>query len=220
MLLKKMPAMPDSLTTSRHQILLSLLENKVGMHIDELSKHLNISRTAVQNHFLMLEKQGLIRKHTRYKTMGRPSVSYVLTDKGTAYFPKHYSLFSNLLLQELKNEMGADQLVAYMQKLGENLASQYRSRFEGLGEDKRIDTLFELMQELGFHAKLHRNSITSTVEINAYNCIYHDIAQQFHEICTLDISMMETLLNKPMELGSCMAKGDGVCCLRMRLGKG
>jgi predicted ArsR family transcriptional regulator len=212
--------MPDAVTTSRHQILLCLLENKDGLSIDELIRHLNISRTAVQNHFLMLEKQGLIRKHSRHKTMGRPSVSYVLTDKGSAHFPKHYALFSNLLLQTLKNEMGADQFSAYIQKLGDNLASQYRSRFEGLSEDKRISTLFELMQELGFRAKLQRNAITSTVEINAYNCIYHDVAQQFHEVCTLDISMMETLLNKPVELRSCMAKGDGVCCLRMKLGKG
>ncbi len=89
MLLEKTSDLSGSVTISRHQILQRLLENKQGMSIDELSKHLNISRTAVQNHFLVLEKQGLIRKHSRYKTMGRPSVSYVLTDKGTAHFPKH-----------------------------------------------------------------------------------------------------------------------------------
>lgn len=211
---------PDPAASSRHQILLYLLENKHGVPIDELIKHLNISRTAVQNHFLMLEKQGFIKKNNRHKTMGRPSTHYVLTEKGTTYFPKHYSLFSNLLLQELSNKMGSDQFATFMQKLGGILANQYQSRFEGLSEIKKIDTLFELMQELGFHAQLLRNTRTSTIEIYLYNCIYHDVAQQFHEVCMFDIGMVETLLDKPAELHACMTKGDGACCLRMRLGKG
>jgi DeoR family transcriptional regulator, suf operon transcriptional repressor len=219
LLTDKTGAKPDPAVSSRHQILLYLLENKNGVPIDGLIKHLNISRTAVQNHFLILEKQGFIKKNNRQKTMGRPSAHYILTEKGTAYFPKHYSLFSNVLLVELSNEMGSDQFAAFMQKLGSTLANQYQTRFEGLSEIKKIDTLFELMQELGFHPQLLKNTRSSTIEINVYNCIYHDIAQQFHEVCKLDIRMVETLLDKPVGLSSCMAKGDGVCCLRMSLGK-
>ena len=70
----KNTGLPDSVTSYRHQILQHLLENKEGMHIDELTKCLNISRTAVQNYFLMLEKEGLIKKHNRFKTLGRPSI--------------------------------------------------------------------------------------------------------------------------------------------------
>ena len=208
----------DSVRSFRQQILQSLLENKDGLPIDDLSKQLNISRTAVQNHFQILEKRGLIKKHALHKTQGRPSTHYVLTDKGTAYFPKHYAHFSNLLLEALKNEMGSEQLVVFMQKQGKILAGQYCSRFDGLAEDKKIDTLFELMQELGFNAKLKLNSPDSTVDIDVHNCIYHDVAKQFHEVCQLDISMMEALMNQPVVLHSCMAKGDGVCRLRMGLG--
>ena len=49
------------------------------MQIDELAKNLNISRTALPNHFLMLEKESLIKRQTRLKTLGRPSIIYVLT---------------------------------------------------------------------------------------------------------------------------------------------
>lgn len=210
----------DSVTSNRHQILQHLLENKAGMHIDGLTKCLNISRTAVQKYFLMLETEGLIRKHNRFKTQGRPSINYVLTSQGMAYFPKRYALFSEVLLRELKNEMGSDQLIGYMQKLGKKLANQYRSRFEGRSEEEQVNIMVDLMQELGFHAIMHPDPDTSAVEINAHNCIYHDVAQQFHEICTLDQTLMAELLNKKVELHSCIAKGDGVCSFRMCLGKG
>jgi len=211
-------ALPDA-TSYRHQILDLLIENREGMQIDELSKFLGISRTAVQKHFLMLEKEGLIRKHNRIKTLGRPSINYVLTDSGMAYFPKRYALFSEILLQELKNEMGRDRLIAFMQALGRKLAHRYRGRFAGKGEGEQISALYELMQELGFHADLHYDSDRPVAEIKAHNCIFHDLAQQFQEICSLDEALIAELMNKPPELRSCMAKGGNECCFRMDFGK-
>jgi predicted ArsR family transcriptional regulator len=211
-------ALPDA-TSYRHQILEQLIENKEGMQIDELSKCLGISRTAVQKHFLLLEKEGLIRKHNRIKTLGRPSIGYVLTDRGLAYFPKRYAMFSEILLQELKNEMGQDRLIDFMQTMGRKLAHRYRGRFAGKAEDEQISTLYELMQELGFHANLHYETDHPVVEIKAHNCIFHDLAQQFPEICSLDEAMINELMGKPPELRSCMAKGDSACCFRMDIGK-
>lgn len=206
-------------TSYRHQILEQLIEHKEGMPIDELSKYLGISRTAVQKHFLMLEKEGLIRKHNRIKTLGRPSINYVLTDRGMAYFPKRYALFSEILLREMKIELGQDRFAAFMQTLGKKLAHQYQGRFAGKGEDEQISTLYELMQELGFHANLHYDSDHPVVEIKAHNCIFHDLAQQFQEICSLDEALITELMGKPPELRSCMAKGDSDCCFRMDFGK-
>lgn len=220
MQLKNPSGFPDPAANSRQQILQRLLENKQGLSINELSMQLNISRTAVQNHFLILEKQGLIRKQNRLKTMGRPLASYVLTDKGTAYFPKQYALLSLALLQELRNEMTPDQLNAYLQRLGKTFASHFLTRFEGRTEDRRIETLFELMQEMGYHAQLHWDKNETTAEISVFNCIYHGIAKQFQEICTLDIGMMENLVKNQVELRSCMAKGGNACCLHMTFGNG
>ncbi len=203
----------------RQQILQQLLENKNGLNIEELTRYLKISRAAVQQHFSILEREGLIAKHKRIKTLGRPSMNYVLTREGLAYFPKRYNLLTELVLGELNKDLTSAQVTAFMQKLGKKLADQYRPRVEGKNESERVDIVFDLMRELGFQVAMQRNSATQAVEINAHNCIYHDVAQQFHEICTLDQTLIAELMNKKTELRSCMAKGDGVCCFRLCSGQ-
>lgn len=205
------------LTSSRHRILRQLLENKAGWSIDQLAKFLSISRTAAQNHCLALEKEGLIKKNSRVKTLGRPSILYALTDKGTAYFPKKYALFSEVLLKDLQNIMSPDQFIGYMRKLGKKVADQYRPRFGGLNEEERLNALFALMQELGFHADWVKPPEAQVAEIIARNCIFHDLAQKLPEVCAFDQTLMAELADKKVELCSCMAKGDEACCFRMHL---
>ncbi|PKM09982.1 MAG: ArsR family transcriptional regulator [Gammaproteobacteria bacterium HGW-Gammaproteobacteria-3] len=208
------PAMPN-----RHRILRQLLENKEGWSINKLALYLNVSRTAAQNHCQTLEKEGLIKKNSRLKTLGRPSVTYVLTDKGIAYFPKKYALFSVIVLRDLKNEMGSEGFIGYMQKLGKRVADQYRAYFTGLNEEERVKNLLTLMQELGFYPRLLQNTEIQAMEISVHNCIYHEIAQEIEEVCAFDQTLMAELANKEVELRSCMSKGDEVCCFRMHTEK-
>ncbi|MGR8931885.1 MAG: helix-turn-helix transcriptional regulator [Gammaproteobacteria bacterium] len=206
----------DSDISSRHRILQRLLENKEGWPIDKLVKSLNISRTAVQNHCQTLEKDGLIKKNSRAKTLGRPSVNYALTDKGIAYFPKQYSLFSVSLLKELQNELDSDLLIGLMQKLGKKVAAQYRPHLIGLNEEERLNSLLELMQELGFYADWVSRPEAQAIDINARNCIFHDLVQQVQEVCVFDQTLIAELVDKQVGLRSCMAKGDDVCCFSVR----
>jgi len=52
--------------------------------------------------------------------------------------------------------------------------------------------------------------------MEAYNCIYHDLAQKHHEICAFDLAFMSSLLDKEVEQLSCMAKGDCNCSFRVK----
>jgi predicted ArsR family transcriptional regulator len=215
----KLAVSTNAMMPYRHQILQQLLENKAGLCIDSIASQLIISRAAVQQHFKVLEKDGLIKKHDQLKTNGRPVTRYVLTDAGIDYFPKHYFGFSSLLMQELKDEMGSEKLEAYLGKLGSKLAKTYRPRFEGKPEIEQITILVELMQHMGFHANITQNTEDQDTEIHAYNCIYHHVAQQFKEICAFDMAFIRELLadidNKQIKLHTCMAKGDGICCFKL-----
>ena len=206
-------------TPYRHQILQHLLEHKDGLGIDSVAAQMTISRTAVQQHFLVLEKEGLIKRHDRVKTHGRPSIRYVLTDAGVHHFPKDYLGFSHVLLQTLKEELGAERLTVYLKTLGVKLAQSYIPRFEGKSGHERILIMTELMHELGFHARLFQDGQSEKVEIRAYNCIYHDLARQFEELCAFDLALIEELLGnsyeKKIELHGCIAKGCGCCCFKI-----
>ena len=151
--------------------------------------------------------------------MGRPSINYILTSKGMAYFPKRYNLLSEMVLRELSTELTPEQRTNFMQKLGKKLADQYRAQVEGKTESARRIFLFDLMQKLGFQITMKRDPASDATEIYAHNCIYHDVAQQFHEICMLDQTLIAELMDKKIELQCCMAKGDGMCCFKLNSDK-
>jgi DeoR family suf operon transcriptional repressor len=210
------PLMPQKISSRQHQILEHLLESRNGLSVDELAKALDISRTGVQQHFVVLERDGYIKKSTLNKTAGRPVTIYVLTDKGNNYFPKQYAWFSELILSDLQQEIGPERFKAYMQKLGSKLAEKLRGKFEGKSLPERIDELAKVMADLGFQVKVDKEPETENLNLQAYNCIYHDLAQKHHEICEFDLVLMSSLLDKEIEQLSCMAKGDCKCCFRVK----
>ncbi|MDD1614183.1 MAG: HTH domain-containing protein [Methylococcaceae bacterium] len=201
----------------QHHILEQLLENRIGLSIDALAKALDISRAAVQQHIVGLEGDGYIKKNALNKTAGRPVVIYGITDKGINYFPKQYAWFSDLILSELRQEMGAEGFKDYMHRLGIRLANNLRSQFEGKNLNDRVDELLLIMTNLGFQVTTGIESETSkTVVIRANNCIYHDLAQKHNEICAFDLALMSSLLDKEVKQLSCMAKGDCACRFRIQ----
>ncbi|MDP3877517.1 MAG: methanogen output domain 1-containing protein [Methylobacter sp.] len=209
------PDIPQRISSRQYQILEHLLASSEGLSVDELAKVLDISRTGVQQHFVVLERDGYIKKSTLNKTAGRPVTIYAITDKGNNYFPKQYAWFSALVLSDLQQEMGDERFVAYMQKLARNLANTLRDRFDGKDLNERVDALLAIMADLGFQVKAGMEA--ETLYIQASNCIYHDLAQQHHELCEFDLALMSSLLDKNVEQLSCMAKGD--CHCRFKIGK-
>ena len=208
--------MLQNISLRQHHILQLLLENRAGLSIDALAKVMDISRAAVQQHLVGLEGDGYIKKNALNKTAGRPVVIYGITDKGINYFPKQYAWFSDLILSELRQEMGAEGFKDYMQRLGIRLANSLRSQFEGKNLNDRIEELLLIMANLGFQVTTEIESESSKSVIRANNCIYHDLAQKHIEICAFDLALMSSLLDKEVKQLSCMAKGDCACRFRIQ----
>lgn len=199
-----------NLTGSRQeQILKLLLSSSAGMSIDELAAQLEISRNAVKQHLTGLEKDQLVREATLNSTGGRPSRNYTLTEQGRNRLPKQYPWFCNLLLGELKAELGETALRQMLWRMGVNLAQSLAPQFAGKNPEQKQSALVELMQSLGYHAEMDAEQTQPTIK--AVNCVYHDLAQQFPELCEFDRALMSTLLDKPIEQTACMALQDCAC---------
>lgn len=204
-------------TLSRQDQLLELLLNsRKGLSIEEIATRLEISRNAVKQHLNGLENEQLVKKDTLNSTRGRPSRNYVLTDKGINHFPKQYAWFCNLLLAELKEEMTDDVFRTFMRKMGEKLAQTLKPQFTGKNTVERIELLVKIMQSLGYHADLSTDPAIAEPTIEAFNCVYHDLAQQYPELCEFDRALMMALLEKPIEQTGCMANNDCSCRFRIR----
>ena len=208
--------MVQNISPRQHQILSQLLENRTGLSIDALALVMDISRAAVQQHVAGLEGDGYIKKISLNKTAGRPVVIYGITDKGINYFPKQYAWFSELILTDLKQEMGAEGFEDYMRRLGIRLANSLHSQFKGKNPDDRLDELMLIMANLGFQVTTDIESENSKSVIRANNCIYHDLAQKHHEICAFDLALMSSLLDNEVKQLSCMAKGDCACRFKIQ----
>ena len=199
----------------QEQILTLLLNTPEGLSIDEMSFKLNISRNAVKQHLVVLEKQQQVREAALNSTGGRPARSYTLTEKGINSFPKQYAWFCNLLLDDLAAEMSSEALEEMMWKMGVKLANSLAPQFIHKDARQKLIALVELMQSLGYHAEIDQNG--GEPSIKAINCVYHDLAQQHPELCQFDQALISTLLDSPIEQTACMAKQD--CNCRFRMGK-
>jgi DeoR family transcriptional regulator, suf operon transcriptional repressor len=136
---------------------------------------------------------------------------YVLTDKGIGCFPKQYAWFSELMLDDLQQE-NPEKFTGYMQRLGIKLADKLKPRFAGKVLNERVDELLVVMDDLGFRVHQAVNPDTGDTEIIARNCIYHELAQKHHEICSFDVALISSLVEQDITHTSCMATGACHCC--------
>lgn len=189
-----------------------LLLSQAGMTVDELASDLNISRNAVTQHLSSMEGYGLVHGTVQSSTGGRPSKRYTLTFAGKEIFPKHYPLFANLLIRLLSNKVGPEILSQYMVELGQSMAEQYQGRInQSESLQNRIRMLAEIMQELGYEARMETND-EGLPEIVASNCVFHKLAAECGAVCDLDTALITSALEGvSVDHRECMVRG-GSCC--------
>lgn len=202
------------LGSRQEQILTLLLNSTAGLSIDEMAAKLEISRNAVKQHLVVLEKQQLVKEAALNNTGGRPARSYALTEQGVNRFPKQYAWFCNLLLNDLAAELSSEALEKMMWNMGVKLADSLAPQFSHKTSDQKLAALIELMQSLGYHAELAQGE--GQASIQAVNCVYHDLAQQHPELCHFDQALISTLLQQPVEQTACMAKNDCSCRFKLK----
>jgi len=207
--------MAEGISSRQQQILDLLLNFKTGLCIDEIAGKLEISRNAVQQHMDKLERDGYVKMGMLNKTAGRPVRVFVLTEAGINSFPKQYAWFSELILANLKQEMGAEALQRYLHQLATALAQGLLPQLAGKQKEEQYAELIRIMNELGFKARLNTTD-GEQPSIEAFNCIYHDLTQKFEEVCEFDRALMTSLLNQDIDHVECMAKGGCVCKFRIK----
>ena len=187
------------------------------MSVDQLSRLLEISRNATYQHVVALERDALIEKAEIAQTKGRPSQTFRLTESGRAKFPKRYSLFARLLVGLVKSRMGAEELAACLEELGQSLADEYAERVSDLKGDALMAEIAQIMLELGYEAEVTPSADSGDVEIRAHNCVFHDLAAEHKEVCTLDLALISRLVGAPIDHAECVVRG-GTCCRFRKLG--
>src|SRR5690349_19940003 len=109
--------MMEAFGERQQQLLKTLLRRKGGLSIDELAAELQITRPAIRQHLMALKRLEYVEQGELMATGGRPGQTYRLTQKGYDLFPKQYSWFSEVLLENLHTQLGDRGLGELMERL-------------------------------------------------------------------------------------------------------
>lgn len=195
--------------------LLALLQGaKAGLAADALAGGLGITITAVRQHLVSLERDGLVGRGDSVPSGGRPQQLFVLTDKGRERFPRQYSWFAAVLLDAMRAEMGGERLQGTLRLLGQDAA---RSAAPALAPrasfSQRAAALAARMRELGYDAD-HVDQ-RGSVEIVARNCVFHQLAHQHPEVCAFDLGLIGGVTGAAVDHDECIVRGGVVCRFRL-----
>ncbi|HWJ39304.1 MAG TPA: winged helix-turn-helix transcriptional regulator [Sphingomicrobium sp.] len=191
---------------SRDRILELMLRSDSPLSVQALAAAVGISRNAAHQQVMALEREGLIERASAIRTKGRPSQGFQLSPAGKATFPRQYSLLAKQLLVELSQILGPAELHLAMQRIGKSLAASLSDKV-GVNADQEL--IAGLMRELGYESRVVEGD--GGLEIEAHNCVFHDLAKADPSICEVDLALLESLSGKAVDHRRCMARGEGSC---------
>jgi len=202
---------------SRQRVLGHLLDHKSGSTVEEIIAGVGLSRTAVNQHLLVLEREGYVSRSTSRKTAGRPGQLYVLTEAGIDLFPKKYAFFSRLLLDTMREQLGEEQLNKSMFDLGVRTSAGLIPRLVGKNRVERIDEIVKVMNETGFRAfTIVAEGADRLPRVQCTSCVYHDLSKDYPEVCRFDIGFLSGAMGADVEHQACMQRGEDACRFRFK----
>jgi predicted ArsR family transcriptional regulator len=193
---------------SRDRILGLLLRSEGPLSVRALALRLGISRNAAHQHVAALEREGLVERDTSIRTKGRPSQGYRLSSAGSATFPRQYALIARQLLEELRRHLGPDELRSALQRIGASLADSLPLE-RNADPDEMIRSVAGLMRQLGYASQAVDG--VDGPEIEAHNCVFHDLAMADQSICEVDLALLRSMTGRSVEHRRCMARGERSC---------
>jgi DeoR family suf operon transcriptional repressor len=197
--------------STTHDEILRAIKSQGRVTVAELAKRLNITPMSVRHHLSSLQAEGLVHSSQaqRGQGAGRPRQVYFLSEAGQEHFPARYVRLSERLLDELKTSLPPHALEEMFTRMAEGMVAEYAARLEGKSLDDRMTLLMELLGTEGFLAKWNRTG--ETISLTEYSCPYLRIGQRHPEVCAIDQTVIEQVLNANVEKTTCVLDGADRC---------
>lgn len=194
--------------TTRQKVLKTLL---VRQHctINELAETVDINPISVRHHINRLEAEGLVTSFEEKHGVGRPRRLYHLTERGREQFPTRYLRLASRLLSQLKDQLPSGMLNQLFSDMARDIASDYESNLDQLSLEERLDLIKQLLSQEGFSVEWQKQG--DEYFIQEINCPYLHLSQSHPEVCSVDQTLISTLLNLPTEKIRCVLNGDATC---------
>jgi predicted ArsR family transcriptional regulator len=198
--------------STREKILRTLLAFP-GSSINDLAESVGINGISVRHHLTALEAEDMITSAEERHGVGRPRLTYALTDKGVETFPTSYLGLTRHILTTLKNKLSPHALHAFFEEVGVNIAEPYEAEIDGKSLEERLEVLKTALTNEGFIVE-----VTNTEEaytLTSLSCPYYRIGLDHPVICTIDHTVINRLLESKIEVESCIFNGSDHCIYKI-----
>ena len=194
--------------STRERVLYTLLKRE-RCTINELAEAVDINAVSVRHHITKLEAEMLVESIEEKHGVGRPRRVYHLTEKGRERFPTRYLRLTLRLLEQLKETKPQPMVDKLFTQIARDLAAEYQDDMEKLPMEARLDIVTDLLTKEGFTVDWAREG--NHYRINESNCPYYHVGQTHPEVCSVDQTLISTLLSIPAQKVKCMLHGDAHC---------
>ena len=195
--------------SSTHDEILRTIKTQGRASVAEMAQRLAISPISVRHHLSTLQAEGLVKSSEVRQGVGRPRLVYALTEAGQERFPARYVRLSERLLDELKSTLPPQALEDMFTRMAEGMVAEYAARLEGKNTDEKMALLMELLGTEGFLAQWNRTG--ETISLTEYSCPYLRIGQRHPEVCAIDQTVIQQVLNANVEKTTCVLDGADRC---------
>ena len=198
----------DRTPNTREKILRILLSRQLCTII-ELAEAVNINPISVRHHITRLEAEGLVGSSEERHGVGRPRRLYFLTESGLERFPSRYLKLTIRLLEQLKGTMPEPMVSNLFSQMAKDVAAEYEMKVRGLNIEERLDLVTDLLSSEGFTVEWESKG--DEYHIREISCPYYHIGQSHPEVCSVDQTLISTMLSVPAEKVKCVLDGDSYC---------
>jgi len=201
-------------TSTRDQIL-HMLKVRGSLSVSDMAVDLGITEMAVRRHLNTLERDSLIKSTLVRQAMGRPTNVYSLSQEADELFPRNYSHLTLDFLRDLQDMDGLGKVEMLFRRRENRLEETYRTQMQGDLEE-RVAKLAELQNDKGYMVEWEKDEAGDGYRIQEFNCPISQVAREYNQACSCELSLFRRVLNAKVEQTSCMAKGGEKCVFEIK----
>lgn len=199
--------------STRDQILQTLLRRPRST-IQDLADAVGINPISVRHHLTNLQMEGLVDAAEERHGVGRPRLVYFLTENGMEKFPTRYFRLTTRLLSQMKEKLPAPFVGELFKEVASTLAQEHAGQLKGMTVEQRLDTIKHLLADEGFVIEWERQG--DTYQIHEITCPYLQVSQSHPEICTVDQTLLSSMLSLPAHKVKCVLSGATHCTYEIK----
>ena len=178
--------------------------------IKELEDLLGVTTTAVRQHLQSLQADGYVERTRVLAGVGRPHHAYSITAKAHELFACHCDDLALTLLEEVYELEGKERSAQLLNRVSDRLAQRYAPSVRSEVLQERVEQMADALYQRGVLTEVVVED-ADVIVLHAYNCPYHELAQEHRDICEMDADLMRKVLGSEVTLSACMLDGHRGC---------